>query len=76
MPAKKKAVKKVEKPKIRIPKGSMGCYGDSVANVVENLIYKGFKVEDLNKAYLGNDYSFCYYESDTPSICVEWEDII
>jgi hypothetical protein len=76
MPAKKKAAKKVEKPKVRIPKGSMSCKSDSVSDVIENLIYKGFRLEDLCKTSIEKDYSFCYYESDEPSICVEWEDIV
>ena len=75
MKSKKKAAKKVENPKVRIPKGSMGCRYDSVANVVENLINKGFRIEDLSKTSIEPDYSDCYYPDDTPSISVVWDDI-
>lgn len=76
MAAKKKAAKKVEKPKVRIPKGSMGCSYDSVSSIIENLFHKGFRLEDLSKATIELDYGDCYYPDDTPSICVEWGDIV
>ena len=75
MTAKKKAAKKVEKPTIRIPKGSMCCSYDSISCVVENLMNKGFRLEDLSKTTIEKDYSDCYYESDEPSISVVWDDI-
>ena len=76
MAAKKKTAKKVKKQVIRIPKGSMGCSFDSVAYVVEKLMNMGFKLDDLDSTTITKDYSFCYYESDEPGICVEWDDII
>jgi len=76
MAAKKKTAKKVEKPKVRIPKGSMNCSSDSVSFIIENLFHKGFRLEDLNKASIELDYSGCYYPDDTPSICVEWGNIV
>ena len=76
MAAKKKVAKKVEKPKVRIPKGSMSCGYDSVSDLIENLIDRGFRLEDLCKTSIETDYSGCYYESDTPSIHVVWENLI
>jgi hypothetical protein len=76
MQAKKKAAEKVEKPKVRIPKGSMSCGYDSIATVIECLMFKGFRLEDLSKTSIETDYSGCYYESDEPRICVEWNDIL
>ena len=35
-----------------------------------------FKLDDLDSTTITKDYSFCYYESDEPGICVEWDDII
>jgi len=63
------------KKKVRIPKGNMSCTYDSVACVFENLLSKGFRLDDLNKTSLEFDYSGCYYPDDNPSIVVEWEDI-
>ena len=66
---------KKKKPEIRIPKGEMNCYGDSIASIIEILISKGFRVSDLDHITLELDDSACYYESDRSSICVEWPDM-
>jgi len=77
MPAKKKAAKKVEKTPVRIKKGSLECSYVPVSYVVERLIKDWkFTLEDLEKTSIDFDYSGCYYESDTPSISVEWDDIL
>ena len=76
MIAKKKPAKKVKKPKVRVPAGSMSCACDSVASLIENLLQKGFRLEDLDKTSIELDYSGCYYPDDTPSICIEWDDIV
>lgn len=75
MAAKKKAAKKAETPKVRIRKGSLSCNYDSVSQVIESLIHLGFRVDDLTKTSIELDYSYCYYESDRPSIYVTWNDI-
>lgn len=76
MKAKKKTAKKVEKPKVRIKGGQLNCNYDSVAMVIESLIHEGFRIEDLNKTSIEIDYGDCYYEGDSPSICVIWKDIV
>lgn len=84
MSAKKRSVKKggkinskvVEKPKPRIPKGSVCCTYDSISLIIENLMFEGFRLEDLKHTSMEFDYTGCYYPDDNPSICVEWSDII
>lgn len=76
MTAKKKPSKKVQKPKVRIPKGSTSCSYDSVSQVLENLIttYK-FRLDDLSKASIELSWDGCYYPDDNPSIVIVWDDI-
>lgn len=76
MPAKKKATKKVEKPRVRIFAGSMSCSYDSVASIIECLMAKGFRLEDLKHTSIELDYSGCYYPDDNPSISVMWNNIL
>ena len=76
MTAKKKAAKKVEKPKVRIKKGSFSCSYDSVSMVLESLIRMGFKLEDLKHTSIELSWDGCYYPDDNPSINVVWGDIL
>ena len=75
MKAKKKTAKKVQKPKVRIKKGSFGCSYESVSYIVEYLMTEGFRLEDLKHTSIETDYSGCYYPDDTPTIAVIWGDI-
>lgn len=76
----KKNIKKitiVPKPDPRIKRGEIsGCSNDSIFYIVEQLESKGFSKDDLKFTSLELDYGSCYYEGDTPSICVRWSDIL
>lgn len=77
MMAKKKPAKKVKKQKVRVPSGFYACGYDSVATIIEVLIHKGFRMEDLEKTSIvmteHNEYQF---EGDsTQHVCVVWDDI-
>lgn len=70
------AAKRKAAPIPRIAAGSYSCRWESVGSVVEHLMTShGFRLEDLKHAEINLDYSGCYYESDSPGICVEWHDI-
>lgn len=63
------------KKKPRIPRGNLNIGYDSIASAVEQLMDYGFTLADLEKTSVELDWSGCYYESDTPSVMVEWGDI-
>ena len=75
--AKKKAARKRPAPKrIRIPAGSIGVTYESIGCAVEQLLnHEGFTLADLEKTTIETSYERCYYESDSASIEVTWQDI-
>lgn len=60
--------------KIRIPKGE--TYLSDPLTLVEKLKEMGMTDEDIRtKTEFSWDYSDCYYEGDTPSMILEWDNI-
>ncbi len=64
----------------RIQKGSFSCKDDNIFYIVNKLKEEfNFTDEDLKHARIDaeNDYEYCYYEGDEPSIkvYVSWSDI-